>query len=58
MNPQRNQLGKAAQARRNAESAALKESSGKFGTGPHGNPANKRARTRQASVQKAIKDQE
>jgi hypothetical protein len=49
-------LNQVMQARRNAESAALHASSGKFATGPLANPATKRARTRSAAKTKAIKE--
>lgn len=50
-------LNRAAQARRNAESKALKDVSGKFKTGPNQNPATKRLNTRSAAKNNAIKDQ-
>ena len=55
MNPKKPALNKAAQARRNVESAALKEASGKFKTGAH-NSTPKRTRTRGAANSKAIDD--
>jgi hypothetical protein len=54
--PKDSPLNKAAQARRNVESAALNEVSGKFKTGAHKNPGQKRARTRGAATNKAIDD--
>ena len=43
-------------ARRRAESRALFEDSGKFKTGAHKNPKDRRANTRQAAVAKAIRE--
>jgi hypothetical protein len=43
-------------ARLKAERAGLNESSGKFKTGAQGNPATKRARTRGAAKNKAIRE--
>jgi hypothetical protein len=54
--PNRAPLNQVEQARRNAESAALNEVSGKFKTGPNANPATKRARTRNAAKNKAIRE--
>jgi hypothetical protein len=56
--PKKQQLNRVAQARLKAESAALNSDMGKFKTGAHNNPGTKRARTRSAAVQKAIKEQE
>ena len=43
-------------ARLKAERAALNESSGKFKTGAQGNPGTKRARTRGAAKNRAIRE--
>jgi hypothetical protein len=56
--PKKQQLNKAAQAMRNIASSELNDNMGKFKTGAHKNPGEKRARTRSAAVQKAIKEQE
>lgn len=55
MKPKKSPLNKAAQARRNVESKALNEVSGKFKTGAHSSEP-KRARTRGAAESKAIDD--
>lgn len=47
---------RANEARRKAESHALWEDSGKIRTGAHQNKADKRARTRQAAVAKALRE--
>jgi hypothetical protein len=57
MKPQKPQLGRANEAARKAASAELFENSGKFKTGAH-DPRPKRARTRGASKNNAIKEQE
>ena len=56
MKPKKSPLNKAAQARRNVESAELNKNMGKFNTGAHANPGEKRARTRGASKNKSIDD--
>lgn len=56
MKPKDSPLNKAAQARRNVESAELNKKMGKFNTGAHANPGQKRARTRGAATNKAIDD--
>ena len=56
MRPKKANLNKAAQARRNVESAALHENMGKFKTGPNANPATKRIKTRSAAKKKAVDD--
>jgi hypothetical protein len=43
-------------AKLKAERAALNEASGKFATGAQGNPGTKRARTRGAAKNKAIRE--
>ena len=58
MKPKKPALGKANQARRNAEASGLKDSLGTVRGGAHQNPADKRARTRSAATQKAIKEQD
>lgn len=58
MNPKKPALNRAAQARRNVESAALNAVSGKFKTGANQNPATKRLNTRSAAKNNAIKDQD
>ncbi len=55
MKPKKSPLNKAAQARRNIESAELNKNMGKFKTGAHSSEP-KRARTRGASKNKAIDD--
>jgi hypothetical protein len=57
MKPQRVQLNKAAKAMRDVASAELFKSSGKFKTGAH-DTRPKRARTRGAAINNAIKEQE
>jgi hypothetical protein len=47
---------RASEARRKAESAALNDNMGKFRTGAHKNPKDKRANTRQAAVAKALRE--
>lgn len=54
--PNRAPLGKAAQAMRNAASAELNASMGKFKTGAQKNPGTKRARTRSAAKAKSIRE--
>ena len=56
MNPQRNQLGKANKAMRNAASKELNENMGKFSTGPH--TAKGRKSTRADQLRNSLKDQE
>jgi hypothetical protein len=53
--PKKSPLNKAAQARRNVESAELNKNMGKFRTGAHSSEPN-RARTRGASKNKSIDD--
>jgi hypothetical protein len=53
--PKKSPLNKAAQARRNIESAELNKNMGKFKTGAHSSEP-KRTRTRGASKNKAIDD--
>ena len=55
MKPKKSPLNKAAQARRNIESAELNKNMGKFKTGAHSSEP-KRTRTRGASKNKAIED--
>lgn len=54
--PNRAPLNKAAQAMRNIASAELNASMGKFKTGANANPGTKRARTRGAAKNKAIRE--
>lgn len=54
--PNRATLGKTNQAMRKAASAELNASMGKFKTGVNANPGTKRARTRGAAKDKAIRE--